>query len=386
MDFDLQPGQSPAYADVESTPQGALIYLDYQPTQHVTPARINLGEAASHAPRALRRTISVKHDDYPWPFPRDVYPIEAETIDMTFDLAAITMTGSVHVTTEPSGATVFIDYADSPIGVTPLTVGNLEATPASSTHLLLLRKEGYLQPAPIGLFYNQPTNVHVHVELTPAEETDFRADIHSIPPQARLLINYQPTDSVTDLQIGLLDPASHAGSSWWSSAHSVALRRDGYLDSLPRALWFEDTEDPFVLVHLLPDQDYWQTYSDPSQALFEDWAASYGGINVIGGANDDPFSKGMSNQKQMLAGLDPTNSDSRFVLREWRAPETPGEGVRIEWASVPGKRYVVQSTDNLMEPWSIISRIITANDFVTSITDMTAESELGRFYRVIVLP
>jgi hypothetical protein len=384
IDFDLEPGQSPAYAYVDSQPQGAHIYLDYQPTGLTTPNRVDLGEAGSHARRAAPRAISVRMDNYPWPVPYDIYPIEAETIDLDFDLENITEIGSVEVDTSPSGADVWLDYTDIYLGTTPVVVSNLEA--GSGSHRLFLRKPGYLKPAPIDLAFGLETNLVVNIPLTPDDQPSMAVSVLSIPPGADIYIDYLSVSNVTDVRVAGLDMESHEGSGWRSASHTVLLHREGYLRPLARYLDVNDGDEHVVLINLISDTLYFEQFADPELFRYENWANAYGGTDAIGGPSDDPFSKGMSNLEQMLAGLDPSDPDSRFEFHDWVPMSSENGGFRIEWPSVPGKMYVVEYTDDLRASWTNISGLFTATEYVSSVTDMTPLSESGRFYRVRVLP
>ena len=147
FNFDLKSGQNPAFVEVTSDPAGAVVYLDYQPTTNVTPAVLNVGEVGDWdwaGYRMASHVITVKKAGRPRPSPQSVAAKEAETVSAHFDLTTKAW-GSASIATAPDGATVFVGYADSSDGITPVIVGNL----APGSHVVLLKKTGYLQPRPV---------------------------------------------------------------------------------------------------------------------------------------------------------------------------------------------------------------------------------------------
>lgn len=117
---------------------------------------IDLGESfygASHAFSGVAsHTLTVRLAGKLQPVPQTTWGIEAETMDVRFELEGRPV-GAVEVNTDPV-ANVYIDYADTPLGVTPLVVGNLDIGSHagegwhSASHTVLLRKEGYRKPCP----------------------------------------------------------------------------------------------------------------------------------------------------------------------------------------------------------------------------------------------
>lgn len=99
------------------------------------------------------------------------------------------------------------------------------------------------------------------------------------------------------------------------------------------------------------------------------------------GADDDH--DGLSNWGEYLAGTDPTNSSSGFVLEIRR-----GQGVQgafLEWPHIPGRRFVVWGCTGLSEGFrrltpegSEIESVEGGNRFVTG-------SGAAGFYRVEIL-
>ena len=233
LDFELDIGQSPALVEVTSDPSGADIYLDYQPLNITTPAIVDIGEigiADSFGNRLASHVISLKAPGYPVAAPRVVSPVEAETVGVHVDLFAST-SGVLQVESDPAGAQVYVNYADLPRGITPITVDNL----APGTHTVLLHADGFLQPRPIQARINPGETTVLQVPLVPLSvSNNLAADVRSIEPGMDIYVDYLPSGKVTDAVIDNLDPASHSGLGWYSASHVVLLRKTGVNHFAPR--------------------------------------------------------------------------------------------------------------------------------------------------------
>ena len=233
FNFDLESGQNPAFVEVTSDPAGAAVYLDYQPTTNVTPAVLNVGEVGDWdwaGYRMASHVITVKKAGRPRPSPQSVAAKEAETVSVHFDLTSNAW-GSASIATAPDGATVFVDYADSSDGITPVIVGNL----APGSHVVLLKKTGYLQPRPVTAWIQDGLTNEVVIPMeTNTAPNRLIADVRSVPPGATIYVDYLPTTNVTDAVVDWMDAASHAGSGWHSASHTIMLRKSGFLPAAPR--------------------------------------------------------------------------------------------------------------------------------------------------------
>ncbi|NCD23650.1 MAG: PEGA domain-containing protein, partial [Spartobacteria bacterium] len=234
-DFVLLPGQNPALVEIVSDPSGATIYLDYQATTNVTPALVDVGEVASHAPRlggwaVASHVVTLKMAGHPRAIPRVLPAVEAETVSITIDMTS-TAEGGLSVVTDPAGAEVYVDYADVADGVTPLAVGSL----APGSHTVLLKKAGYLQPRPIVAHVEAGITNEIVVPLAEIFSPDrIMAELQSSPTGAVVYVDYFPTPEITDVVIDWMDPASHSGSGWRSASHTVMLRKPFKLPGAPR--------------------------------------------------------------------------------------------------------------------------------------------------------
>jgi hypothetical protein len=385
FDFDLVPGQSPALVEVTSDPAGAMVYLDYQLTTNLTPTVLNVGEiglidgASNHlAPH----TLVLKKTGCPRPSPQSVIAVEAETVTVHFDMTSSATTG-VYVTSSPEGADVFVDYADTSDGITPVMVNQL----APGSHVILLRKDHHLQPRPVIAHLAENTPNEISVPLTTNTSGDrVVADLQSIPPRASVYVDYLPTTNVTDVIIAWMDPASHAGSGWHSASHALLLRSNGYLPAAPRYLAESTNRIQNMLVHLMASSE---TVLDAnSNGLPDAWEAAYQ-LQTLApsecSADKDADHDGVNNRDEMLAGTDPLDGDSRFSCTDEMDLENQGQSFTFVFDSIPGRMYIVQGCDNLKASWTNLSGVITAEDYQTSITINVAEGTPLTIVRVIIL-
>ncbi len=317
FNFDLLAGQSPALVEITSDPPGATVYLDYQLTTNVTPVVMNIGEAVmatgshaislagshttllagSHTTLLAPRTISVKKNGSPYPAPLKIFPAEAECVSAHFDMVS-NQVGSITISTVPSGAEVFVDYADQAVGVSPITVGNLAA--GSSVHTILIRKEGYLRPAPLEVSALTTTN-SVEYVLT-AGSGGLTTTVKSFPSGATVYIDYLPTTNVTDCMVGGMDWASHV---YGLTEHTTMIRKKGYLPAAPRYL--EETN----MIHLVVNAEV--VLDEDGDGLPDQWEDSYRLRELApgqNGANDDPDHDGSSNRAEWIAGTNPLKLDT----------------------------------------------------------------------------
>lgn len=100
--------------------------------------------------------------------------------------------------------------------------------------------------------------------------------------------------------------------------------------------------------------------------------------------NADPDGDGMSNLQEFIAGTNPRDSNS--FLRFVSIARQTNANVDITWASVPGKKYQVLATTNLVgSAFQPISGTNTATGTTASFTNTNATSAT-KYYRVQVLP
>ncbi|QYZ79958.1 DUF3344 domain-containing protein [Methanofollis formosanus] len=133
------PGKEVGNLEVTSSPAGAVVYLDDEETQWVTNTTISGVEAGEHAVRVeLDERYHASEDQW-------IEVRKGENTTVHFDLEA--RTGSIEVTSEPSGAWIYLEGGD----YQEMTNTSLQ-TPATIDGLIIgkytveVRKEGY-EPA-----------------------------------------------------------------------------------------------------------------------------------------------------------------------------------------------------------------------------------------------
>ncbi len=386
FDFDLATGQNPALVEVTSDPEGAAIYLDYQVTTNVTPSVLNMGEIGNWdwAGRPMApHVITVKKAECLRPLPQAVAAKEAETVSANFDMTS-DEPGSCSIATTPEGAEVYVDYADVTDGISPVVVGNL----APGQHVILLKKPGYLQPRPVVAQVQAGLTNEVVVPITTNTAPNrFMADVRSVPPGATIYVDYLPTTNVTTSVIDWMDPASYAGSEWNSAAHTIMLRKNGFLPMAPRYVSDLTNETQTMIMHLIVDSV--TAVDSDGDGMPDQWEDAYRLRELAptqNGANDDPDHDGLTNKKEMGAGTNPLDGNSQMAVADvdFSAPG-PGQEVTFIFDTVPGRMYIVQCSDALTSAWTNLSGIILATDYQTPYTSQAPEGMLHRFYRLIVL-
>jgi hypothetical protein len=106
----------------------------------------------------------------------------------------------------------------------------------------------------------------------------------------------------------------------------------------------------FYRIRLLP------FYDSSIPSTYEEWQLHYFGCTNCpeAAAEADPFGKGISNYRQYLAGLDPTDPQSLFLIVT--AEPSPEDGFRVAWSSIGGRRYRVQYSDDVPDGFTDLAR------------------------------
>lgn len=380
LDFDLAPGQSPALVDVTSDPPGALVYLDYQPTTNVTPALLDVGEVADVLSGAASHTITVRKPGRPHAPPLGVDAIEAETVPVHFDLTS-DAAGDLSIDTSPTGAEVYVDYADAAFGRSPAVVTNF----APGLHTVLVRKPGTLQPRPVQASVTAGATTSILLPLAPPGAPALEPEVRSVPPQAAIYLDYLPVTNVTDAPVGWLSEASPAGADWWSASHTVLLRKTDYLPAAPRYV----PESPVrsrVVVHLIGSST---AIDGDLDGLPDEWEGAYRLALLApgqAGADDDPDHDGLSNTDEMLAGTDPLDPGSGLEVEPDSGLQPDGQWYRLVFRTVPERLYLVQGSADLDGGWLNLSPAITAGSYLTEYWVQLPPGTGSICFRVLVLP
>jgi sugar lactone lactonase YvrE len=113
------------------------------------------------------------------------------------------------------------------------------------------------------------------------------------------------------------------------------------------------------------------------------WRLIYFGTisNLLSAANLDPDGDGASNWQEYVAGTNPMDPASVLKL----TPVAPSPNFTVQWPSVPGKTYMVQSSTSLFSTnWTIISSNLPGTGQIMQLPDTNLPAPPARFYRVEV--
>lgn len=387
LDFDLAPGQSPGLVEITSDPSGAEVFFDFLSITSVTPVVLDVGEFGDQdalgAPLAPH-IVTVRKSGHPFPSPKPFQPIEAETINLHFDLTD-PASGSLLVETTPDQAEVYVDIASPASGLSPVMVTNL----APGSHVIVLRKPGYLQPRPVRAWVTADETNTVEVPLAPDTGMDnLTAEVESVPPDAAVYVDYLPTTNVTDVIVDWMDAASHAGSGWHSASHTILLRRPGFRPVAPR--YVADDTNQVHWIHITLPADPEQADDDNADGLPDAWQDAYGLTDpTLGltpqemGPDGDPDGDFISNEDELEAGTNPLDGNSGLSM----APPIPpsGEQFSITFNTVPGRSYLVLCSGDLTGSWVQASGVLVATGTQTTWTTTLAEGQVCRYFRILVL-
>jgi hypothetical protein len=116
------------------------------------------------------------------------------------------------------------------------------------------------------------------------------------------------------------------------------------------------------------------------------WKTQYfGATNAVnGGALDDWDHDGVNNLNEFLAGTNPTNASSKFQVTSFNGQG--GTNFVIQWSSVAGKRYALQTSTNMLAGfggWG--TNHIPATPPLNTAT-VSVDQVQHRYYRVMVEP
>jgi len=64
----------------------------------------------------------------------------------------------------------------------------------------------------------------------------------------------------------------------------------------------------------------------------------------------------------------------------------PQDCFEIEWRSIVGRQYFVQTATNLLDSWQVVSPVIAASGPLSSFSDCSEQGSATVFYRVVALP
>jgi len=117
--------------------------------------------------------------------------------------------------------------------------------------------------------------------------------------------------------------------------------------------------------------------------LPDSWERSiWKSIDVVNDPNGDEDGDGFTNEQERIAGTSPNDPDSCLRVLNILPDDA---GALLSWTSVPGKRYRVCYSHDLVT-WHLLETPVNAESETADLTDPGATSPARRFYRVNVIP
>jgi len=190
---------------INSSPSGATVLLD-NANKGVTPVTLGNILAGKHAV-VLKKT---GYNDYK----TTVTVVAGQTATISATLVPVTpTTGSINITSSPSGATVLLDNANK--GSTPVTLSDI----APGNHTVLLKKTGYNDyKTTVTVVAGQTATISA--TLVPVTPTTGSISITSSPSGATVLLD-NVNKGVTPVTLNKVAPGKH----------TVVLKKTGYKDN-----------------------------------------------------------------------------------------------------------------------------------------------------------
>jgi hypothetical protein len=126
-----------------------------------------------------------------------------------------------------------------------------------------------------------------------------------------------------------------------------------------------------------------RTGSSWGDGIPDTWRLIYFGTvsNLLSAADLDPDGDGASNWQEYVAGTNPMDPNSVLQL----TPGTPSPGFSLQWPSVVGKTYLVQSSVSLFSTnWATTASNLPGTGQMMQLSDTNTPGPPARFYRVQV--
>jgi hypothetical protein len=409
-DFDLLQGQDDVVFGLDTQPGGAAIYVDFQPSGDVTTGAgltlVDLHEAhplhynpASSSLKLVQRVIAIDPPaGFLVPPPIFVTPLEGKTNTLVKSFAT-GVGATLEVRTQPPGAAVYLNHRGRLWGVTPHTASNLE----EGRHLVVIDPPaGYQVPRPIFVDVSFAQGRLVDIPLQALDGvSESSTELNSVPANGEIFVNWGTSGQLTRSIIGTLDTNVYNGASWISGSHVVSVSKPGYRLSMARSasavrqalVDLSETNRPSYNIVLVPEPG--AAVDQDADGLPDLWEEAYGlDTSVVGGADGDDGAAGdpdgdfVTNLDELRAGTNPLSADSKLSISRTDleiVDEAFGPANRLVFETVPGKRYLVFSRDDLVAgSWLPFGEVFRATEAHSVIYDESPSS--GRFYFIMVLP
>ncbi|MCE9615345.1 MAG: PEGA domain-containing protein [Lentisphaerae bacterium] len=370
------------------------------------------------------------------------------TVD--FNLRPGQSPGQIQVTSEPAGASVYLDFEPSGLQ-TPALLSDIEP----GSHFVSVMKSGYPVPAPRGVGVREAAVADVDFDLdvpagalrvesapqsgaavyldfqstglmTPCVITNIAVDLpaasHFIsvtkaglaapgPVQSPVLAHETnlvsfvlPADGLGDLQVS----STPTGAVVWldfrdagrstdvlledlaAGSHTVRVALPGF--SVPAARGVTVETGRVARVHF--NLGLADTTDADHDGLPDAWEHAEGlstdagsGGSGRNGADGDWDGDTMSNADERLAGTSPTDPGSVLEVFQATRGTNAVAPFSVTWQAVPGKRYRVDAKDKLTDPvWLPLTAFEAADGDTETFSDMAYPGLTNRVYRIVVLP
>ena len=134
---------------------------------------------------------------------------------------------------------------------------------------------------------------------------------------------------------------------------------------------YNDRRDVFVATLSLPDSD--------ADGMDDDFEITYFGNLDRNGAGDKD-ADGHTDQQEFFAGTNPTDNASILRVVSISAPGNTTH--QLVWSATPGRSYLVQFKDSLLDEWSTLRGSVRAAASTAAVIDDSPNPH--RFYRVLM--
>ncbi len=195
-------------------------------------------------------------------------------------------------------------------------------------------------------------------------------------------ISFAPTfanASASDYSLAPGSPGIDTGNN--ASLPADLLDLDGDLDT-SETLPLDRNGDDRVFNSLVDMGAYEYISLDiDNDGMLDSWEVQHGLDTDADDSGNDPDGDSYTNLQEYLLGTDPLDSSDRFASEE--AVDQGNGDYLLSWGSIPGKGYIVQSSEDLTI-WTDASSVLTATETITSTTVSITPGLSKAFFRVLL--